>query len=204
MEIIPVISRCFNFVDLFSGNATQDFVNKTQNLGGITIGEAGIHWQLENVEKFDKEGNYSRVLYHQYITSPASDEFKPGHYADCQVTSYGGRDCSELDPSSSNRTAPLIQWYGFSCWTKSKESCGTLPYSITSCSVQPRKDKNQDGTCWVFAKTGAAAPVYPSSQTTMGAFLGAVLAIWMILQSRIISSQSLLFFLIFLLTESCP
>jgi hypothetical protein len=139
MEIIPVISRCFNFVNLFSGNTTQGFVNQTQNLGGITIGEAGKHWQLENVEQIDKEGSCSRVLYRQYIPSPASDEVKPGHYADCQVTLYGGRDCSELDPSSSNITAPLLQWYGFGCWSKSKGSCGTLPYSIASFSVQPKK-----------------------------------------------------------------
>jgi hypothetical protein len=93
---------------------------------------------------------------------------------------------------------------GSAAGVKAKEAVALYhTVSLVSASNQ-RKDKNQDGNCWVFTKTGAATPIYPFSQATMGAFLGAVLAIWMILQSRIISSQSLLLFLIFLLTESCP
>ncbi|ORY16600.1 hypothetical protein BCR34DRAFT_556887 [Clohesyomyces aquaticus] len=176
-ESIPIISRCFDFADLFSGNATQGFVNQTGNLAPGTIGEAGIRWQLENVDKFDTQANYSRVLYRQHITNPANDDDKPRHYADRRVTVYGGKGCTEKDPSS-NET--LLPWYGFSCWSEDEGTCGTLPYSIASFSVQPGPDdKNKDGTCWVFAERGAAAHLSLSSQAMMAVFASTSLAIWL-------------------------
>jgi hypothetical protein len=176
---IPVISHCFDFSDLFGGNASQGFVNQTWNLGPNVWGEAGIHWQLGNVETFDLKGNYSSVLYRQHITNPARDDQNPGKYADRRVTMYGGKDCSQIDPSSDKT---LLPWYGFSCWSEDNGSCGTLPYNIASFSIQPGPDdKDRHGTCWVFAKEGAAARVYLSSRVILGAFISASLAIWLAL-----------------------
>jgi hypothetical protein len=176
---IPVISHCFDFSNLFGGNASQGFVNQTWNLGSNVWGEAGIYWQLGNVETFDWKGNYSSVLYRQHITNPASDDQNPGKYADRRVTIYGGKDCSQIDPSSDKT---LLPWYGFSCWSEDDGSCGTLPYNIASFSIQPGPDdKDQHGTCWVFAQEGAAARVYSSSRVILGAFISAPLAIWLAL-----------------------
>ncbi|KAG9657839.1 hypothetical protein KCU95_g1352, partial [Aureobasidium melanogenum] len=71
-ESIPLkgLGHCFNLVDIFGGNSSQGFVNQTANLGygsGYTgePGQAGIHWQVKNMDKFDVQANYSSVLYHQ-------------------------------------------------------------------------------------------------------------------------------------------
>ncbi|KAF2276849.1 uncharacterized protein EI97DRAFT_397817 [Westerdykella ornata] len=176
---IPVLGQCFDFVDLFSGNATQGFINQTRNQGQNAWGEAGIHWQLENTDTFDPQANYSRVLYRQHITNPTTDEQKPGHYADRQVTIYGGPKCTEADPNS-NTT--LFPWYGFSCWSEDKGSCGTLPYKIASFYIRAGKDEQSQGrmgTCWVFAECGAATSLLLSSRAMVGAFISASLAIWL-------------------------
>lgn len=95
------------------------------------------------------------------------------------MTIYGGKDCSEEDPSS-NKT--LLPWYGFSCWSEDKGSCGTLPYNIASFSIQPGLEKNnRHGTCWVFAEEGAAARVYSSSKAMIGTCISVSLAIWLAL-----------------------
>jgi hypothetical protein len=152
-------------------------VNQTENLSPGVWGEAGIHFQLRNTEAFDPQGNYSSVLYRQHVTNAASDNQKPGHYADRRVTIYGGKNCTENDPSSNTA---LLDWYGFSCWSEDKGSCGTLPYKIASFSIQPGpEEKDQHGTCWVFAKEGAAANIYASSQVIIGALINVFLAIWL-------------------------
>jgi hypothetical protein len=173
---IPITSHCFDFEDLFSGNATQGFVNQTQYLGGAW-GTAGIDWQLGNVESFDLQGNYSSVLYRQHVTNPSSENYKPGNFADRRVTIYGGKGCTEKDPSNDKG---LLPWYGFSCWSEDKGSCGNLRYKIASFNINS-KPKEDQGTCWVFAETGASARVHSSSKAIAGAFISASLALWITL-----------------------
>lgn len=173
---IPVISHCFDFAQLFRGNATQGFVNQTWNQGSGVWGEAGIHWQLFNVDTFDSQANYSSVLYRQHITDANKDENKPGHHADRRVTLYGAKGCRESDGTSDK----LLPWYGFDCWSEDKGSCGTLPYGVASFSIQPQQ-KTTQGTCWVFAERGAAVRVWSSSQAVMGAFVSASVAFWLAL-----------------------
>ncbi|KAF2795474.1 hypothetical protein K505DRAFT_301981 [Melanomma pulvis-pyrius CBS 109.77] len=173
---IPILPHCFDFSDLFGGNATQGFVNQTQNLLQGTRGEAGLYWQLENAETFDPQGNYSSVLYHQHISAPGSDDQKPGHFAKLQVTIYGGENCSEKDPSNDEE---LFDWYGFSCWSDDKGSCGSVPYKIASFNIVAVPDQKKDWKCWTFAKLGAAARIHASSQATMVASISVFLAIWL-------------------------
>ncbi|KAF2120367.1 hypothetical protein BDV96DRAFT_610320 [Lophiotrema nucula] len=159
---VPLLSHCFDFRPF----QRKRYAGLCEPDGPGVWGEAGIQWKLGNVETFDSQGSYSSVLYRQHITDPASDDQRPGHYAN-----------RRNDPSS-NET--LLDWYGFSCWSEDKGSCGTLPYKITSFSIPPGPaEKDQQGTCWVFAKEGAAARIYVSSQATTGAFVSAFLAIWL-------------------------
>jgi hypothetical protein len=164
---IPVVDHCFDFADLFTGNATQGFVNQTWNLGGgvWTDGQAGIRWQLENIDTYNPQGNYSDILYRQYVASPLRDRYKPGSLADRRVTMYGGKRCSEKDPNS-NET--LLPWYGYSCWSESKGGCGTLPYSIASFRVLPGfSDTRPSDTCWIFSERGQSKGSYLSSHSTL-------------------------------------
>lgn len=88
---------------------------------------------------------------------------------------YGAKGCRESDDQSET----LLPWYGFDCWSEDQGSCGTLPYSIASFSVQPQLDETQ-GTCWMFAERGAAASLGLSS---WGWLITASMAIWLALQS---------------------
>lgn len=178
---VPVISHCFDFSNLFGGNAAQGFVNQTENLGWAGGGqEAGIRWQLLNLDTFDPQANYSNILYRQHVLSPSSDDDKPGHYANRRVTIYGAPGCSEADPSD-NHT--LLPWYGFSCWSEEAGSCGKLPYGIASFSVQPGPDDDErDGTCWDFAERGGAAGMSGlSRQAMMSSLFGTAVAVWLAL-----------------------
>ncbi|KAM7211929.1 hypothetical protein V8F06_012705 [Rhypophila decipiens] len=174
-ESIPLLGHCFDFRALFSGNKTQGFVNQTENLGsGLHYAQdPGIHWQLLNANDFDPQANYSKVLYRQHVTNPASDKYQPGHYADRVVTIYPGPGCRQLNPAD-NKT--LLPWYGFSCWSEEQGSCGVLGYSIASFSIQPGRE--DDGrTCWVFAKEGSA-PSLPSA--AMAVLATVVLGLWFV------------------------
>jgi hypothetical protein len=147
-------------------------VNQTANIAPPYTGEAGIHWQLENVNTYDPQTNYSSILYRQHITNPGRDDLKPGNQADRAVTLYASNNCRDLVSSSGD----ILGWYGFSCWSEDKGSCGTAPWKIGSFSIQ---DKAELDSCWVFAKDGAAGRGYSSSQAMVGAFFGASLAIWL-------------------------
>jgi hypothetical protein len=171
---IPLVSHCFDVDELFGGNATQGFVNQTGNIAPPNTREAGIHWQLENVDTYDSQTNYSSILYRQHVTKPGDDDLKPGHYAKRGVTLYAAKRCSDLDPSADR----ILYWYGFNCWSEDEGSCGTTPWNIGSFNMHAPSD-NAKGTCWVFAKNGDAGRGYSSSQAMMGAFLGASLAIWL-------------------------
>ncbi|KAM7207803.1 hypothetical protein V8F20_001845 [Naviculisporaceae sp. PSN 640] len=161
-ESIPLVDHCFDFSSLFGGNSSQGFVNQTKNLGPGLHGEPGIHWRLFNAQDFDPQANYSRVLYRQHVTNPPSDEYKPSHYADRMVTLYGGPNCTQKNPADDRS---LLPWYGLSCWSEDQGSCGDLGYRIASFSLQAKPDeKAQHGTCWVFAKEGAAARTRSSAQ----------------------------------------
>jgi hypothetical protein len=172
---IPILSHCFDFASLFSGNSTQGFVNQTENQGSTVWGEAGIHWQLFNAETFDPQTNYSGILYRQHVTNPTDDDDKPGQHADRRVTLYGAKKCRESDGQSE-----LLPWYGFDCWSENEGSCGTLPYGIVSFSVQPQQDEEQ-GTCWVFAERGAAASVGTSSRGVVAVVVSTFMAVWLAL-----------------------
>ncbi|KAF2655594.1 hypothetical protein K491DRAFT_423715 [Lophiostoma macrostomum CBS 122681] len=175
---IPVASYCFDFAELFRGNATQGFVNQTKVLSSGAFGEAGIHWQLENVDTFDLQGNYTSVLYHQHIPNPASHDWKPGHYAERVAMIYGGTSCTEANPSG-NKT--LLPWYGFSCWSEDEGSCGTTPYKIGSFNLGSGVDKKNQHTCWMFAEEGAAPRVSTSFWSMLGILVGTYLAFWLAL-----------------------
>jgi hypothetical protein len=176
---IPFVRHCFDFADLFAGNATQGFVNQTRFLASGIHQEVGIHWQLENVERFRSQGNYSSVLYHQHIQLPSSDDQEPGHYADRHVTLYGGKSCSATNPAD-NETR--LDWYGFSCWSQDEGSCGTVPYSVASFNLAPGTDDDDDqGTCWEFAQLGASARIATSFRTILGVIISTSLATWLAL-----------------------
>ncbi|KAF2649955.1 hypothetical protein K491DRAFT_609738, partial [Lophiostoma macrostomum CBS 122681] len=175
---IPLLSHCFDFSDLFGGNATQGFVNQTGNLDSkIHLAyEPGIHWQLENMNKYDPTKNYSKILYRQHNYS-SSEDSEPGRYADRKVNLYGGENCTELSP---NKTTGLYPWFGLSCWSEDEGSCGTIPYDIASFAVQPGpEDSDKDGTCMVFAEEGAATSSYRSRQAISGALVSTAVAIWL-------------------------
>ncbi|CAE7195958.1 hypothetical protein P3342_009994 [Pyrenophora teres f. teres] len=171
---IPLLSHCFDVDALFGGNATQGFVNQTRNIAPPSTGEAGIYWQLENLDTYDSQANYSSVLYRQHITSPINDDQKPGKFAQRGVTLYAGKGCSDLDPSADR----ILDWYGFNCWSEDKGDCGTTPWNIGSFNMHAPGD-DAEGTCWVFAKNGNGARRFSSSQAMMGAVIAASLAIWL-------------------------
>ena len=171
---IPLVSHCFDVEELFGGNATQGFVNQTRNIAPPGTGEAGIHWQLNNIDTYDSQANYSTLLYRQYVKDSGNDNQKPGMFADRGVTLYAAKGCSDLDPSADR----ILDWYGLNCWSEIEGDCNTLPWSIGSFNMHAPSD-NEQGTCWVFAKNGDAGRGYSSSQAMMGAFFAASLAIWL-------------------------
>ncbi|KAI2476768.1 hypothetical protein Ptr902_11752 [Pyrenophora tritici-repentis] len=79
----PIVGHCFDFATLFGGNTTQGFANRSQNIINSfdDTSNAGIHWQLENLDTYDPQGNYSSLLYRQHLAFAIDDEDKPGHYA---------------------------------------------------------------------------------------------------------------------------
>jgi hypothetical protein len=172
---VPIISHCFDLEELFGGNATQGFVNQTGNIRPPYTGEAGIHWQLENVDTYDPQTNFSSILYRQHVTDPAPDKLKPGNQADRAVNVYPSKTCTELGPGDE-----LLSWYGFSCWSENEGSCGTTPYRIGSFAIVNLEKTSDNGKCWVFAELGAAGRGYSPSQAMMGAFLSTLLAIWLV------------------------
>jgi len=166
-ENIPAQSHCFNFAELFGGNATSGFVNQS-NSGQWQ--QYGIHWALENADKFDAQANYSNVLYRQ-----AAYEQEPGSYAMRRVNLYGGLDCTERDP---NDDKGLLDWYGLSCWSGVEGECGALPYSIASFTVMPVAE-DSDGTCLMYAQLGAGVAISQPFRAAASVFVGAVVAGWL-------------------------
>ncbi|KAH7399071.1 hypothetical protein DE146DRAFT_656464 [Phaeosphaeria sp. MPI-PUGE-AT-0046c] len=156
-ESIPVLPYCFDLADLFDGNATSGFVNQTGNRPNV-LGEHGIHWSLSNTEAYDASANYSSVLYRQHISSPNTDDQKPGHRAERRATIYPGKGCTQKDP---NDDKGLLPWFGLSCLSEDKGRCGTTPYSIQSFYIQAG-DSEKQGTCWDFAKNGQSAAAHLS------------------------------------------
>ncbi|KAG9854048.1 hypothetical protein KCU98_g2532, partial [Aureobasidium melanogenum] len=183
-ESIPLkgLGHCFNLVDIFGGNSSQGFVNQTANLGygsGYTgePGQAGIHWQVKNMDKFDVQANYSSVLYHQYNPDTNDEENAPGRYAARTVFLYPGQGCKEV-PDQSNE---LFPWYGLSCWTEPEGTCHTLPYKIASFSIQAEDEEDeQHGKCWVFAELGGAAGLHISFHAMMSLVVGTLVAMWIV------------------------
>ncbi|KAH0279971.1 hypothetical protein KCU91_g1372, partial [Aureobasidium melanogenum] len=165
-ESVPLqgLGHCFNLADIFQGTS-QGFINQTANLGygsGYTgePGQAGIHWQVENMDKFDVQANYSSVLYHQYNPDVIDKENAPGSYA----------------------ARTLLPWYGLSCWTEPEGTCHTLPYKIASFSIQAEDDKDeQHGKCWVFAEMGGAAGLHISFHAILSLLVGTLAAVWIII-----------------------
>jgi len=164
---IPAQSHCFNFADLFGGNATSGFVNQTSNKWQ----ELGIHWALENADEFDAQTNYSNILYRQ-----AAHGQEAGSYATTRVNLYGGLDCTERDP---NDDKGLLDWYGLNCQTGVEGECGALPYSIASFTVMPVS--GDDGTCLMYAQLGAGVGIHQPIKAVASAFVGAVVAGWLAL-----------------------
>lgn len=178
----PVVGKCFNVADLFGGNATTGYVNQTRNvLGSARKDNPGIHWLLENKDAYDPSANYSSMLYRQHVQNPASDAYKPGHFANRWITVYGGVNCSELDPTAKkDEKKPLLPWFGWSCFSEGQGSCGDTPYNIASFYVNP-VENSRSGTCWDFAYMGAAASIRVGSGVVMGALAGVVVAVWGVL-----------------------
>jgi hypothetical protein len=176
---IPIVQHCFSLAGLFGGNSTQGFVNQTSNLGSNVFSpqEAGIHWSLENADKYDSAANYSRVLYRYHVSNPAGDEYKEGQLTNVWVTIDGGDDCSELDPTDDTN---LLDWFGYNCWGADKGNCGNTPYPINSFNIYPG-DMDADRKCWLHAKLGAAVHGFSSSRVVMGAFASVSLAFWLAL-----------------------
>jgi hypothetical protein len=175
---LPVLSKCFNVADLFGGNTTIGFVNQTSNLIFSNSGQAGIAWQLDNIDAFDPQANYSRVLYHETAFHPDDDRYDPGTYGPHRINVYGGPDCTQLDPSGAY---DLLDWYGFNCWSEVEGSCGIVPYSIASFLVAAGDFNNEDaqhGKCMVFAEMGAASSLQ-SMRAVAGALVGASMAMWL-------------------------
>jgi hypothetical protein len=177
-DSIPVLSKCFNIADLFGGNNTRGFANQTRNIQTSHGGQAGIAWQLDNIESFDPQANYSRVLYHETAFHPAEDRYDPGTYGPHRINVYGGANCSQIDPSGA---WDLLDWYGFNCWSEAEGNCGTVPYSIASFLVVAGDFNNEDaqhGKCMVFAEMGAASSLQ-SMRAVVGALVGASTAMWL-------------------------
>jgi hypothetical protein len=168
----PVISHCFDFADVFGGNATSGFVNQSANQPGVW-GEAGIHWSLSNKDAFDASANYSSVLYRQSSLG-STPESEPGYPANVRATVYPGKRCTERDPDN-NSTDGLLPWYGFGCLSEDKGRCGTTSYSIASFRITPGVEDKKEDTCWDFARYGqSAAARLPKS--VLAAVVGAGLA----------------------------
>ncbi|KAE8844279.1 hypothetical protein P3342_002535 [Pyrenophora teres f. teres] len=177
----PIIGHCFDFGTLFGGNTTQGFVNQSQNVFGGDTSNAGIHWQLENLDTYDPQGNYSSVLYRQHLAFAVDDEDKPGHYANLMVNLYGGEGCSELDPRDSTR---FLDWYGFNCWSENEGTCGTTGYPIASFYVKEEDREKKEysgewGKCWSFAQMGASTRASASLWGVVGAVASTALAGWL-------------------------
>ncbi|KAA8623604.1 hypothetical protein PtrSN002B_011146 [Pyrenophora tritici-repentis] len=175
----PIVGHCFDFATLFGGNTTQGFANQSQNIINSfdDTSNAGIHWQLENLDTYDPQGNYSSLLYRQHLAFAIDDEDKPGHYANLLVNIFPSKGCSELDPKNSSR---LLPWYGFTCWSENEGKCGTTEYPIGSFYVwdQDREEKEKDsGDCYLFARMGASARVSASLWGAVGAVVGTVFAV---------------------------
>ncbi|KAF1838004.1 hypothetical protein BDW02DRAFT_565510 [Decorospora gaudefroyi] len=164
--------HCFDFKGLFSGNATQGFVDQ----GTYSGREYGIKWHLFNAEKFDPTANYTGVLYRQHIKNAGNEKSEPYHYVNRWATMYGANGCREVD---SDQLDPL-PWFAFNCLSEDDGNCGTLPYSLDSFRIYAPREDNLEGTCWMFAEWGAATRL-ESSQVLMGVFVSAVLAIWLAL-----------------------
>lgn len=158
-------------------------MNQTGNLGygsGYTgeTGQAGIHWQVQNMNKFNGQANYSSVLYHQHNPDVNDKENAPGTYAARTVFLYPGQGCTEL-PDQSN---DLLPWYGLSCWTEPEGTCDTLPYNVASFSIQAEDDADkQHGKCWAFAEMGGAAGLHINFHAMMSLLVGTVLATWFVM-----------------------
>lgn len=175
-----MISKCFHVADLFGKAATQGFVNQSKNVARISGGQdRGIEWQLRNLENYDPQANYSRILYRQHTLNPSGNEaYEPGAYANRRINVYGGFNCTQLEPDSDTGILP---WYGFNCWSEEEGTCGTLPYSIASFTMLPlTRRESEAGTCLSFAKDGTAAGNRASYEAVMGVFTGATLALWFV------------------------
>jgi hypothetical protein len=175
---VPVLSQCFNVADLFAGNITRGFANQTRNILTSHGGQAGIAWQLDNIDAFDPHANYSRVLYHETAFHPADDTYDPGTYGPHRINVYGGANCSQIDPSGAWN---FLDWYGFDCWSETEGNCGTVPYSIASFRVTAGDFNNeaaQHGKCMMFAEMGAASSLQ-SMRAVVGALVGASMAMWL-------------------------
>ncbi|CAD0099838.1 unnamed protein product [Aureobasidium mustum] len=183
-ESIPLkgIGHCFDLVDIFEGNSSQGFVNQTGNLGygsGYTgePGQAGIHWQVENMDNFDAQTNYSSVLYHQHNPDTNDKENAPGTYAARALFLYPGQGCEDT-PSPSSQP---LSWYGLSCWTEPEGTCGTLPYKIASFSIQATDEGDEKhGKCWAFAEMGGAAGLHVSFHAMVSLIVGTLVATWIV------------------------
>jgi hypothetical protein len=176
---IPIIGHCFNLVDLFGGNTTRGFVNETDNLlNPPRSQQVGISWQLENVDKYNPQANYSKVLYRQHLDHASDERYEPGSYSFRRINIYGGPNCTEINPLGDN----LLDWYGFDCFSEDGGSCGRTPYSISSFYVRAgyfEDESQQHGKCMVFARMGAAAG-HQLSKAVAGALLCASIAVLMV------------------------
>lgn len=158
-------------------------MNQTKNLGYGSLytgepGQAGIHWQVENMDRFDAQANYSSVLYHQYNPNENDKKNAPGTYAARTVFLYPGQGCRDA-PSSDSQ---LLSWYGLSCWTEPDGTCDTLPYKIASFSIQAEDDEDeQHGKCWVFAEMGGAAGLHGGFHAMASLLIGILVAVWTML-----------------------
>lgn len=172
---IPAGSFCFKVSSLFGGNATKGYRNDSQNIGTFTRGDLGIHWYIQNMDKYDYSANYSRMFYRQYVANPLTD----GHYADRRVQLWSGEDCTERDPySTPENPLPPLPWYGISCLSEDQGNCGKMPYNIKSFSVQSGLFRSA-GECWIFAQRGHAVSIHPSLRTIVGAFVTVTIIIFM-------------------------
>jgi len=169
---VPVVSYCFDFDDIFGGNATSGFVNQSHNQP-LVWGEAGIYWSISNTNAYDASANYSSVLYRQSISNPITDEQEIGESAAIRTTIYPGKRCSERDPND-NSTQGLLPWYGFGCLSEEKGRCGTTPYSIASFRITPPHPEGQK--CWDFARYGQSSAVR-LSKSILAAFVSTILAL---------------------------
>jgi hypothetical protein len=172
---IPVLPVCFDLTDLFGVNATSGFVNQTGNRPAV-IGEKGIHWSILNADDYDASANYPSVMYGQHFPNPNTDDQKPGHLAERRATLYPGKSCTQKDPNDENGLQP---WYGFSCWSKDKGSCGTAPYSFQSFYIQAG-DEDNENQCWDFARNGQSDAAR-MSKSVVATFVGTSVALWLAL-----------------------